>query len=234
MKPYQAILALVSYYLLQIFIAPYISLDYYMVVSFVIALIVFGWLLHKKQMLQMSSRDLKGSQLFFCFEIGFGLALFSKVSIVLGVLSGAPIPEMLLPEGFLWIPTVVVLGPIVEELVYRGVLLGSFSRSFSYKIAIVLSAVLFLPGHNLISGLSVFVIGVLLAWIYWRTDNLAVTMVIHCTINLGTFLSMPLYALLTAHRTIGVIVCLFVVFLGIWITYLSTKRFLQKHDALSA
>ena len=234
MKPYQAILALIGYYLLQIIVATYISMDYYTVISFLIALIAFGWLLHKKQMLHMSSQDLKGSQLLFCFGISFGLALISKVSIVLGVLSGEPIPEMLLPDGFLWIPTVVVLGPVVEELVYRRILFGSFSRAFSYKAAIVLSTVLFWPGHNLVSGLSVFVIGVLLAWLYWRTDNLAVTMVIHGTINLGTFLSMPLYALLTTHRALGVIVCLFVVFLGILITHLSTKMFLKKHDALPA
>lgn len=113
-------------------------MDYYTVISFLIALIAFGWLLHKKQMLHMSSQDLKGSQLLFCFGIGFGLALISKVSIVLGVLSGEPIPEMLLPDGFLWIPTVVVLGPVVEELVYRRILFGSFSRAFSYKAAIVL------------------------------------------------------------------------------------------------
>ena len=233
MKPYQAILALIGYYLLQIYIAPSISLDYYMIISFVIALIAFGWLLYKKQMLHMSSRDLKGSRLFFCLGIGLGMALLSKISIVLGVLSGEPIPELLLPNDFLWIPTVVVLGPVVEELVYRGILFGSFSRSFSYKIAIVLSTVLFLPGHNLISGISVFVVGVLLAWIYWRTDNLAVTMVIHGTINLGTFFFFFFYALLTTNRTMGVVVCLFVVFLGILITYLSTKMFLKRHDALS-
>ena len=234
MKPYQAILAFIGYYLLQIIIAPSISKDYYMVISSIIANIAFGWLLHKKQMLPLSSRDLKGSQLFFCFGIGLGLALFSKLSVVLGVLSGAPIPEMLLPDGFLWIPTVVVLGPVTEELVYRGILFGSFSRSFSYKIAIVLSTVLFLPGHNLISGLSVFVVGVLLAWLYWRTDNLAVTMVIHGTINLGTFLSMPILALLAVNRTLGTMAGLLMVLLGIGITCLSTKMFLQKHDALPA
>ena len=232
MKPYQAILALICYYLLQIVIAPAVSMDYYIVVSSIIAIIAFGWLLHKKQMLPLSSRDLKGSQLFFCFGIGLGLALFSKLSVVLGVLSGAPITEMLLPNGFLWIPTVVVLGPVAEELVYRGILFGSFSRSFSYKIAIVLSTALFLPGHNLISGLSVFVVGVLLAWIYWRTDNLAVTMVIHGIINLGTFLSAPLYFLLATNRTLGIMAGLLMVLLGIGITYLCTKKFLQKHDAL--
>ena len=234
MKPYQAILALICYYLLQIIIAPSISKNYYMVISSIIAIIAFGWLLHKKQMLPLSSRDLKGSQLFFCFGIGLGLALFSKLSVVLGVLSGAPIPEMLLPDGFLWIPTVVVLGPVAEELMYRGILFGSFSRSFSYKIAIVLSTALFLPGHNLISGLSVFVVGVLLAWLYWRTDNLAVTMVIHGTVNFFSLLSIPLYALLTTNRTLGIMVGLLMVLLGVGITYLCTKKFLQKHDALPA
>lgn len=234
MKPYQGILAFISYCVLQLIVSGLISLENYEVISGIIALVAFGWLLHKKRMLHMSSRDLKGSQLFFCLGIGLGLALFSKISVVLGVLSGAPVLEMLLPDSFLWIPTVVVLGPVAEELVYRGILFGSFSRSFSYKAAIVLSTVLFLPGHNLISGLSVFVVGVLLAWIYWRTDNLAVTMVIHGTINLGTFLSMPILALLAVNRTLGIMAALLMVLLGIGITCLSTKMFLQKHDALPA
>ena len=234
MKPYQGILAFISYCVLQLIVSGLISLENYEVISGIIALVAFGWLLHKKRMLHMSSRDLKGSQLFFCLGIGLGLALISKIAIVLGVLSQEPVHEMLLPDGFLWIPTVVVLGPVTEELVYRGILFGSFSRSFSYKIAIVLSTVLFLPGHNLISGLSVFVVGVLLAWLYWRTDNLAVTMVIHGTINLGTFLSMPILALLAVNRTLGTMAGLLMVLLGIGITCLSTKMFLQKHDALPA
>ena len=234
MKPYQAILAFISYCVLQLIVSSLISLENYEVISGIIALVAFGWKNNKKRMLHMSSRDLKGSQLFFCLGIGLGLALFSKISVVLGVLSGAPVLEMLLPDSFLWIPTAVVLGPVVEELLCRGILFGSFSRSFSYKIAIVLSTVLFLPGHNLISFLSVFVVGILLAWIYWRTDNLAVTMVIHGTINLGSFLSMPLYALLTTNRTLGLMAGLLMVLLGIGITCLSTKMFLQKHDALPA
>lgn len=237
MKPYQGILALIGYLVLQILVARFISVEYYEPIAGIIALIVFGWLLHKKRMLHLSSRDLKGSSLLFCFGIGLGLALISKIAILFGVLSQAPVSEQPLPDPFFWmefVATKVVLIPVVEELLFRGILFGSFSRSFSYKIAIVLSAVLFMLSHLMVSWPSVFVIGTLLAWIYWRTDNLAVTMVIHGTINLGTFLSMPLYTLLTTHRTIGVIACLFVVLLGIGITCLSTKKFLQKHDELPA
>ena len=237
MKPYQGILALIGYLVLQILVARFISVEYYEPIAGVIALFAAGWLLHKKRMLHLSSRNLKGSQLLFCVGIGLGLALISKIAIVLGVLSQEPVPEQMPPTLFFWtqyMATRIVLISVVEELLFRGILFGSFASSFSYKIAMVLSAAIFALSHLTISWPSVFLIGILLAWIYWRTDNLAVTMVIHVTINLGTFLSMPLYALLTTHRTIGVIVCLFVVFLGIGITYLCTKKFLQKHDALPA
>ena len=234
MKPYQGILAFISYFLLQLMVYFYISETYYTVIAGTIAVIVFAFMLYRKQMLHMSSRDLKGSQLLFCLGIGFGMSLFLKISILITVLSGEPIPELSVPDGFLWMATSVLLLPVVEELLVRGMLFGSFSRFISYPKAIVFSAAFFLFGHTKVSWPAVFVIGILLAWIYWRTDNLAVTMVIHGTTNFGSLLATPLYILLTTHRTIGVIVCLFVVFLGIGITYLCTKKFLQKHDALPA
>ena len=130
--------------------------------------------------------------------------------------------------------TSVVLIPVLEELLYRGILFKTFAESFSYKIAMVLSAALFLLGHPMISWPVVFIIGVLLAWIYWQTDNLAVTIVIHGTINFFSLLSLPLYALLTANRTLGIMAALAMFLVGIPITCLSTKMFLQKHDALPA
>lgn len=237
MKPYQGILAFIGYFLLLFMVFAFVSMDYYEVIAGIIALIAFGWLLHKKQMLHMSSRDLKGSQLLFCVGIGLGLALISKIAIVLGVLSQEPITEQNVPNPFFWavsLATTVVLIPIVEELLFRGILFGSFCRAFSYKIAIVLSAVLFMLVHSMVSWPSVFVIGVLLAWLYWQTDNLAVTMVIHGTVNFGSLLAIPLYILLTTNRTLGIMAGLLMVLLGIGITYLCIKKFLQKHDALPA
>ena len=204
MKPYQGILAFISYFLLQLMVYFYISETYYTVIAGTIAVIVFAFMLYRKQMLHMSSRDLKGSQLLFCLGIGFGMSLFFKISILITVLSGEPIPELSVPDGFLWMATSVLLLPVVEELLVRGMLFGSFSRFISYPKAIVFSATFFLFGHTMIHG----------------------------TTNFGSLLATPLYILLTTHRTIGVIVCLFVVFLGILITYLSTKMFLKKHDAL--
>ena len=249
MKPYQGILALISYIVLQLMVSGLISVEHYEAIAGVIALFVFGWLLHKKRMLHLSSRDLKGSQLLFCLGIGFGLALISKLTFVVGALTqpsafvvGALTQPSVLEQSSaaspaLWveyIATKVVLIPIVEELLFRGILFGSFASSFSYKIAMVLSAAIFALGHYSVSWPLVLLIGTMLAWIYWRTDNLAATMVIHCTINFFSLLSLPLYALLTVNRTLGIMAALAMFLVGIPITCLCTKKFLQKHDALPA
>ena len=238
MKLYQGILALISYALLRFIVFNWVSREYYDTISGIIALLVFGWLLHKKHLLHLSSRDLKGSQLLFCLGIGFGLALISKLTFVVGALTQPSVLEQSSAASpALWveyIATKVVLIPIVEELLFRGILFGSFASSFSYKIAMVLSAAIFALGHYSVSWPLVLLIGTMLAWIYWRTDNLAATMVIHCTINFFSLLSLPLYALLTVNRTLGIMAALAMFLVGIPITCLSTKKFLQKHDALPA
>ena len=239
MKPYHGILALISYLLLQFLAAGLISVEHYEPIAGVIALFVFGWLLRKKRMLRLSSRDLKGSLLLSCVGIGIGLALLSKLTFVVGVLTQPVVLEQssAASPAFLWVESIAtkaVLIPIVEELLFRGILFGSFASSFSYKLAIPLSAAIFALVHYTVSWPMVFLIGTMLAWIYWRTGSLAAPMVIHCTVNFFALLSLPLYALLAVNRTLGILAALGLFLAGIPVTCLSTKRFLQKHDALPA
>ncbi len=239
MKPYHGILSLISYLVLQFLAAGLISVEHYEPIAGVIALFVFGWLLRKKRMLRLSSRDLKGSLLLSCVGIGIGLALLSKLTFVVGVLTQPVVLEQssAASPAFLWVESIAtkaVLIPIVEELLFRGILFGSFASSFSYKLAIPLSAAIFALVHYTVSWPMVFLIGTMLAWIYWRTGSLAAPMVIHCTVNFFALLSLPLYALLAVNRTLGILAALGLFLAGIPVTCLSTKRFLQKHDALPA
>ena len=239
MLPSHVIVALLSYLVLQFLAAGLISVEHYEPIAGVIALFVFGWLLRKKRMLHLSSRDLKGSLLLSCVGIGIGLALLSKLTFVVGVLTQPVVLEQssaASPASF-WVESIAtkaVLIPIVEELLFRGILFGSFASSFSYKLAIPLSAAIFALVHYTVSWPMVFLIGTMLAWIYWRTGSLAAPMVIHCTVNFFALLSLPLYALLAVNRTLGILAALGLFLAGIPVTCLSTKRFLQKHDALPA
>jgi membrane protease YdiL (CAAX protease family) len=86
----------------------------------------------------------------------------------------------------------VVVGPVLEELLMRGLLFGRLKDLMPAKAAIVCSAVAFGIIHgNLVQGLHGFLIGLLLAWLMERFDNLWVPILAHMAANLGTLLVIP-------------------------------------------
>lgn len=88
------------------------------------------------------------------------------------------------PMGFV---ALVLLGPITEEIVFRGAILKSLSASSHNKwIAIAVSALLFAIVHfNPAQLLHAFLIGILLGWICIKTKSIVPCILIHI-INNGT------------------------------------------------
>lgn len=82
------------------------------------------------------------------------------------------------------IVAVVVVAPIAEEVFFRGVAFGAWAREYGPRRALVMSAVLFAVIHASLSALvPIFVLGLALAAIYWRTRNLASSITLHATFN---------------------------------------------------
>lgn len=85
--------------------------------------------------------------------------------------------------------SLVFIGPVVEELLFRGLILGSFLKRYNQKRAIILSAVLFGMLHisfdeNLFSSLIFpFVDGIFLAWILIKTNNIMLVIACHAFRN---------------------------------------------------
>lgn len=86
---------------------------------------------------------------------------------------------------FLWIPVafLVLIGPLLEELVFRGFLYGPIRRRVGSTIAIFLTAVLFMLGHGHFSQ-STFVFGLLFAYLYESTQSLVPSVLFHVLLNL--------------------------------------------------
>lgn len=91
--------------------------------------------------------------------------------------------------------TVVVVGPVIEELFFRGLLLQGLQRSLGRTTAIAGSAVLFGIAHladgfveNVISIGNGVLVGLLLGWLFVRYENLGITIAAHATINAGALL----------------------------------------------
>src|SRR5665648_973796 len=85
--------------------------------------------------------------------------------------------------------TVVIMAPILEELILRGVILDGFLKFYNPRKAILLSAFLFGLFHlNPWQFVPAFIGGLYLGWIYCRTKSIIPCIVIHSINNLTAFL----------------------------------------------
>lgn len=132
---------------------------------------------------------------------GFGL------QIVVALLIG-PIVELLAPEdapqqsiadvaenleggapALVFMFLVVIVAPLVEELIFRGMLLSRLRRSMGPKAAITASAAVFSGVHlidpNAIYAVpGLFLVGLALGWAALRFGSLSVPIFLHAGVNL--------------------------------------------------
>jgi membrane protease YdiL (CAAX protease family) len=88
----------------------------------------------------------------------------------------------------------VVLTPVFEEIVFRGLLFATLRRRFGLSTAAVLSAGIFAiaHGYGILGFGAVFWSGLLWAWAYERTGSLLPSMAAHAADNLMASLSVIL------------------------------------------
>ncbi|MBD2715017.1 CPBP family intramembrane metalloprotease [Microvirga sp. STR05] len=96
--------------------------------------------------------------------------------------------EKLVQKPWITLPIGVVVVPVLEELIFRGVLLQGLLRNYRPWIAIGQSSFLFgLVHFNPAQSLNACLIGMLLGWLYYRTRSLSVGIAVHALNNLLAF-----------------------------------------------
>ena len=152
----------------------------------VVALLLF-LLLHWAEVSRHWVRTRPWTVLFWCCLAAFGAIIPS--SYIQGLLPELPSfgdeeLEMLLGSRMGYF--VIGLGaPLVEELVFRGAILRALLRWKSNPwVGIVISAVMFAAVHmNPVQMPHAFLIGLLLGWMYYRTDSIVPGVVYHWVNN---------------------------------------------------
>ncbi len=130
--------------------------------------------------------------------------------------------------NFFMVVSAIFLGPIAEELAFRGLTFG-YARSTGMKVqwAIVLQALLFGVTHgNMVQGSYAFILGILMGYTVYKTGNLWSSIIIHIGFNFtGTILSafMPGGDSLVSFFviTFGSMVC---IYLGVLLLNKSLKK----------
>lgn len=84
----------------------------------------------------------------------------------------------------IFILVVAIIGPILEEIVFRKVLFGTLNKKFNFVTAALASSLLFGLAHMELSFLLTYTaIGFLFAFLYWMTKRIFVSIIAHAAMN---------------------------------------------------
>lgn len=139
----------------------------------------------------------------------FLLIILTGLSLVVvldPIESLVPIPDIFIESYFSMVDTdffsfltIVVAAPVLEEVLFRGIILEGFLHNYAPRKAILLSALLFAGIHlNPVQMIGAFFIGIFLGWIYWKTRTLLPVIALHFMNNLLAFLFLAVYGKQTA------------------------------------
>ena len=134
--------------------------------------------------------------------LGFGLQLLALLITIPIVEAMAPddVPEQAIAEALrtvdeplTWVVVVLVVVlavPVIEEIIFRGILLSRLNRSMGQTAAVITSAAVFAAFHLLdpsavfaVPGL--FAVGVVIGFLAVRTGSLSLPILAHAGLNLS-------------------------------------------------
>ena len=75
--------------------------------------------------------------------------------------------------------TTILISPISEELIFRGVFLNRLQLAVPVVFAVLISSLLFAALHSFGSIFSAFIFGICIAILYLKTDNIFVAIFAH-------------------------------------------------------
>jgi tetratricopeptide (TPR) repeat protein len=80
--------------------------------------------------------------------------------------------------------SIVVVGPIVEEILFRGLIYGALEKRLRVSGAILISSFLFALVHlQVVYFIPIFCLGVVLGWARWKANSLGLSMLLHVLNN---------------------------------------------------
>lgn len=150
--------------------------------------LVLFYLWSKKQISHLPERWSMITPLFSFWCITGLFAMSWLMGVLMDYLSFLPnIMEQsmeLLKMNLFGLLAITVLGPIMEEFLFRGAITKILLTSYSPRKAILVSAALFGLFHlNPAQLVPAFLMGILFAWVFYKTGSLLLCMVMHILNN---------------------------------------------------
>ncbi|WP_052671098.1 CPBP family intramembrane glutamic endopeptidase [Draconibacterium sediminis] len=95
---------------------------------------------------------------------------------------------------------VAVVAPVIEELIFRGLIFNGFRKNYNGFVAVFMSALLFSLFHlNPWQMPATFLLGLLLGWLMLRTNNIFVAIIGHSINNAMVLLTVTYWQQIREH-----------------------------------
>ena len=124
----------------------------------------------------------------FCLSIGLNIVFYQT-----GFSGGSEGYEAVyeLQYGVKFAIGVILYGlvsPFAEEIIFRGLLFQRMKRCFNYRIALIVSALLFGLYHgNVVQAVYGTILGIVIAWSYELFGDFAVPVIFHAVANISVY-----------------------------------------------
>lgn len=113
-----------------------------------------------------------------CFSLGV------SSSLLFNILLFTIHKDKIVPTSFGMIISTGIVGPILEELIFRGIIYSKLSVNYTKKTTMILTTILFALMHTGIQIIYAFFMGVLFIYVLERYKSLYASIYVHCISNI--------------------------------------------------
>lgn len=187
--------------LMGIFPVIYDNDDLFFIVLLTCVLLFFAWALKGTTGLSNNFRNLfvkkTKNEILYVFVLNILFAflftcIFSIIDLLMGVydpswVTGFDIDSVDISAGAFLLSAIasIIFAPLLEELVFRGVLFNRLKIRVGIIPAMLISSFLFGIGHDFGGITSAFLFGLCMCILYLKTDNILVPMSVHFINNVA-------------------------------------------------
>ena len=185
------------------------TMGYILLILFDIIVAIYLYLRNKKK-----EKKVKVANYFPIVYLGIGMAVALNMLIFLFNLNN----EMADLNIYLAILSSGIIGPILEEILFRYVFLNRLRNFFTTRNAILLSSLVFALLHgDIITMIYAFIMGFIFAYVYVKYDNIKVSIMCHISAN-------TIVIFLTSFNIWILLLGLFGVWISIYLILRDNKR----------
>lgn len=165
----------------------------WLVISFSLALIIILFLLRKDMKVERSLSEQSSVVKSIAWAIGgVFLALIAQsvaanIEYMIGIEMGSENTQQIMSiieTSSIVIIVVSIIGPILEEIIFRKIIFGSLHKRFNFFISALLSSVIFAAAHTEFEHLLLYsAMGFTFAFLYVKTKRILVPIFAHVAMN---------------------------------------------------